>query len=97
MSFDLNLDNYTKKELVEMFDLPSNYDKNILDMKESKLRESIVNNKEINTNTKEKTIQFLIKAKTILLNSPNSFNNQNSDLKEKILDFYNSSYELKAL
>ena len=101
MSFDLNLDNYTKKELVEMFDLPSNYDKNILDMKESKLRESIVNNREINTNTKEKTIQFLIKAKTILLNSPNSFNNQNqnqnqnSELKEKILDFYNSSYELK--
>jgi hypothetical protein len=97
MSFDLNLDNYTKKELAEMFDLPSNYDRNILDMKETKLRESIVNNREINTNTKEKTINFLIKAKTILLNSPNSFNNQNqnTELKEKILDFYNSSYELK--
>jgi hypothetical protein len=97
MSFDLNLNNYSKKELVEMFDLPSNYDRNILEMKESKLRESIMNNKEINTNTKEKTIQFLIQAKTILLNSPNSLNNQNqnSDLKEKIIDFYNSSYELK--
>ena len=66
MSFDLNIDNYTKKELVEMFDLPSNYDRNTLEMKESKLRESIVNNKEINTNTKEKTIQFLVKAKKFL-------------------------------
>jgi hypothetical protein len=99
MSFDLNLDNYTKKELVEMFDLPSNYDRNILDMKESKLRESIMNNKEINTNTKEKTIQFLIQAKTILLNSPNSLNNQNqnqnSDLKETIMGIYNTNFELK--
>ena len=33
MSFDLNIDNYTKKELVEMFDLPSNYDRNTLEMK----------------------------------------------------------------
>ena len=97
MSFDLNLDNYTKKELVEMFDLPSNYDRNILDMKESKLRESIVNNKEINTNTKEKTIQFLVKAKTILLNNHNTLNNKNpiTDLKETIMGIYNTDYELK--
>lgn len=63
MSFDLNIDNYTKKELVEMFDLPSNYDRNTLEMKETKLRESIVNNKEINKDTQAKTIQFLVKAK----------------------------------
>ena len=94
MSFDLNIDNYTKNELAEMFDLPSNYDRNLLDMKESKLRESIVNNREINIDTKEKTINFLIKAKTILINSPNN-QNQNPDLKQKIMDFYNSSYELK--
>ena len=95
MSFDLNIDNYTKKELVEMFDLPSNYDRNTLEMKESKLRESIVNNKEINTNTKEKTIQFLVKAKNILLIAPNNQSPQNGELKQKIMDFYNSSYELK--
>jgi hypothetical protein len=99
MSFDLNIDNYTKNELAEMFDLPSNYDRNILDMKESKLRESIVNNREINIDTKEKTINFLIKAKTILINGPNqnsqNSQNQNTNLKEKMLDFYNSSYELK--
>lgn len=91
MSFDLNIDNYTKNELAEMFDLPANYDKNILDMKESKLRESIINNKEINTDIKEKTIQFLIKAKTIL-NTPD---NQNIDFNTKMLDFLGSSYKLK--
>jgi len=98
MSFDLNIDNYTKKELVEMFDLPSNYDRNTLEMKESKLRESIVNNREINKDTQSKTIQFLVKAKNILLTAPNNQSqnqNQNSDLKQKIMDFYNSSYELK--
>jgi hypothetical protein len=97
MSFDLNIDNYTKKELVEMFDLPSNYDRNTLEMKESKLRESIVNNKEINKDTQAKTIQFLVKAKNILLTVSNnqSPQNQNGELKQKIMDFYNSSYELK--
>jgi hypothetical protein len=95
MSFDLNIDNYTKKELVEMFDLPSNYDRNILEMKESKLRESIINNKEINKDTQAKTIQFLVKAKNILLTAPNNQPPQNGDLKQKIMDFYNSSYELK--
>jgi hypothetical protein len=91
MSFDLNIDNYTKKELVEMFHLPPNYNKNILEIKESTLRENIINNKEIDKETQAKTIQFLVKAKNILLNNPPP----NTDLKDKIMDFYNTSYELK--
>ena len=93
MSFDLNIDNYTKKELIEMFDLPSNYDNSILEIKESKLRDNIINNKEINNDTQIKTINFLVKAKTILLNNGNQ--EQNTDLKAKLIDIYNSSYELK--
>jgi len=95
MSFDLNIDNYTKKELAEMFDLPLNYDINIIEFKESKLKESITNNKEINKDTQIKTINFLIKAKNILLNDIQN-NNTNKDLNDKIMDFYNSSYELKS-
>ena len=34
---DLNIENYATKELSEMFDLPSNYDRNILEKKETKL------------------------------------------------------------
>jgi len=67
MSFDLNIGNYTRSELIEMFELPSNFDKNILEKKESKLIESIMNNKEINKETKVETIDFLTKAKNIIL------------------------------
>lgn len=93
MNFDLNIENYTRDELIQMFELPLNFDKNILEIKQAKLRDSIFNNKEINKDTQTKTIQFLIKAKNIILNE-----NQppNSNLQNKIEDFYNSSYELKT-
>ena len=93
MNFDLNIENYTRDELIQMFELPLNFDKNILEIKQAKLKDSIFNNKEINKDTQTKTIQFLIKAKNIILNE-----NQppNSNLQNKIEDFYNSSYELKT-
>ena len=94
MSFDLNIDNYTKQELASLFDLPANYDDSILEIKESKLRENIMKNTEINKDTQLKTVNFLVKAKTILLN--NYKQDKNPELQQKILDFYNTSYELKA-
>ena len=63
MNFDLNIDNYTKDELIQIFELPSNFDKNILEIKEAKLKNSIVHNREIDNITREKTINFLNKAK----------------------------------
>ena len=94
MSFDLNIDNYTKQELASLFELPPNYDDSILEIKESKLRENIMKNTEINKDTQLKTVNFLVKAKTILLN--NYKQDKNPELQQKILDFYNTSYELKA-
>jgi hypothetical protein len=93
MSFDLNIENYTKNELIEMFDLPSDFDKRIVEMKESKLVDSIINNTEINKDTKVQTINFLTKAKNIILNEDNT--PKNKPLQKKIEDFYNTSYELK--
>ena len=103
MNFDLNINNYTKGELIEMFGLPQNYDKNILEMKETKLRDSIINNREINKDTQISTTNFLIKAKNILLNTTSSSSSsssqesstQSSELKDKLIDLYNTSYELK--
>lgn len=95
MSFDLNIDNYTKQELVEMFELPANFDENIVEMKETKLRDNIINNRTINKDTQVKTIQFLTKAKNIILNEIYT-NRQNTPLQKKIEDFYNSSYTLKS-
>ena len=94
MSFDLNIDNYTKQELASLFELPPNYDDSILEIKESKLRENIMKNTEINKDTQLKTVNFLVKAKTILLN--NYKQDKNPELQQKILDFYNTSYELKS-
>ena len=84
MNFDLNIENYTKQELVDMFGLPPNFDKNILDIKELKIRESILKNTEITKETQSQTINFLIKAKNIILESKNN-----------IPDLYNTSYQLK--
>ena len=102
MNFDLNINNYTKGELIEMFGLPQNYDKNILEMKETKLRDSIINNREINKDTQISTTNFLIKAKNILLNTSSSSSSSSSqesstssELKDKLIDLYNTSYELK--
>jgi hypothetical protein len=95
MSFDLNIDNYTKQELASLFDLPPNYDNLILEMKESKLKENIIKNNEISRDTQIRTINFLVKAKNILLNY-NPASEKKTELQEKIVDFYNSSYELKS-
>jgi hypothetical protein len=94
MNFDLNIENYNKDELIEMFELPSNFDRNIVEIKEARLKDSIINNKEINKETQIKTLNFLLKAKNIILND--SQPSKNTTLQEKIEDFYNSSYELKT-
>jgi len=68
MNFDLNIDNYTREELIDIFELPFGYNKNIVEIKEVKLRDSIHNNKEISEETKKNTINFILKAKKIILN-----------------------------
>lgn len=94
MNFDLNIDNYTRDELIEMFELPNHFDRNIVEIKETNLKNSILNNTEINKKTKEETLNFIVKAKNIILN--NNKNNNNNPFQKKIEDFYNSSYELKS-
>jgi hypothetical protein len=94
MSFDLKIENYSKDELIEMFQLPNDFDKNIVEIKESHLKNSILNNTEINNETKQNTLKFLVKAKNIILNDNPSVNK--TPLQTKIEDFYNSSYKLKS-
>jgi hypothetical protein len=98
MSFDLNINNYTRDELIDMFQLPSNFDKNILEINETKLRDSILNNKMINRETQSKTIDFISKAKELILNGKNqsSQNNNNNKSLKTIEDLYNSNFQLKS-
>ena len=74
MNFDLNIANYTKDELREMFDLPANFDENMFDKKEAKLRETIINNKDISKDTQVNILQFLLKSKYMLLNKSSGSN-----------------------
>jgi hypothetical protein len=93
MNFDLNIDNYSRDELIEMFELPQNFDRNILEIKELKLRDSIINNNEINKETQSETINFIIKAKNIILNG-NSDNSSENAVVKKLESIYNSSISL---
>jgi len=67
MNFDLNLSNYKKPELEEIFDLPANYNETILQKKADALREKIENDKKTDKNVRKKTIEFLMQAKNFLL------------------------------
>jgi hypothetical protein len=96
MSFDLNIENYSKDELIQMFELPSQYDKNIVDIKESHLKNSIIKNTEINRETKQKTINFIVKAKNIILNNiQNKKNEPVTHLAKELDSLYNTSFLLK--
>ena len=68
MSFDYNINNYTKEDLMDIFELPPNYDINIINIKEAKLRDNILKNQKISEEKKRSTINFLLHAKNILLN-----------------------------
>ena len=82
---NFNIENYTTLELAEMFELPSNYDKNSIEIKETLFKNSIINNKQINKETQIKTLDFIVKAKNKLMENKS----------DEILDFFKSSFELK--
>jgi hypothetical protein len=97
MNFDLNINNYTKNELREMFELPMDFDKSTFETKETKIRDNIINNKEINKETQVNTLNFLIKARDILLNDSSSNQNDGvSKVIDKLESVYNSNFQLKS-
>lgn len=102
MNFDLNIENYNKSELMDMFGLPNNYDKNIVEMKELRLRENILHDKNIDNNTRNLTIQFLVKAKNILIENVDNNNlmsgfNETNNLLKNIGKTYNNDLVFKKL
>jgi hypothetical protein len=97
MSFDLNTNNYNIEELIQMFELPPQFDRNIVEIKEAKLRESILKNNQINYDTKEKTINFIVKAKNLILNSNKLLYTQDTPFEQKLEQLYNTSYQLKPI
>jgi hypothetical protein len=92
MNFDLNIKNYKKDELVEMFGLPLNYDDNLVNLKESQLRDSILGNSAVKEDIKSKTLYFLTEAKKILLGD---IYQRVQHAEDRVEDYFNSIYELK--
>lgn len=67
-SFDLNIKNYSELELAEMFGLPMDYDINMIEIRETLLRNQVAKSLELAPQGKEDTLKFISKAKTILVN-----------------------------
>ena len=67
MNLDLNSQNYKLQELEEIMELPSGYDASIVEMKETKMRQNIMNDSSVDQKTKTKTIQFLKEVKKMII------------------------------
>lgn len=97
-NFDLNIGNYSKSELEEILELPTNYDENIIQMKEAKLRQNIMNDLSVPVTIKTKTLGFITNIKNALtINIQNNNSANNSKLGSKISDLaktYSNVYNL---
>ena len=89
MNFDLNIQNYKKPELEEIFELPQGYNISIIELKESALRDGVNNDTNISIDIRNKTLLFLSDAKNIL--------KKDLESEKKISDItkYNIDYTLK--
>ena len=76
-NFDLNINNYSFQELEELFELPKKYDTSIIEIKETKLRQNIINDTNINQLTKNNTLSFIKEVKNKLLETINKFSPEN--------------------
>ena len=87
MSFDLNIKNYKKRELEDIFELPATYDKTLVTKKETFLREKIVADNTISEIMKQNTFRFLKETKDMLIADLNS-------VTHKLSEIYNTNLKL---
>lgn len=65
-NFDLNIQNYSKRELEEILELPLNYDENIIDIKATKLTQNISTDQSVSGKVKTDTVFFINEVKKAL-------------------------------
>ena len=97
MNFDLNIENYSIDELKDMFELPEIYDKNTVETNESKLIQNIIQKNELNKELQEKTLNFIIKAKKILIETNFEKNGNEDKLISGIDGVFNSNYKISPV
>jgi hypothetical protein len=91
-AFDTNIQNYTREELIkDIFDLPDNFDHNMVEITEIKWREKIQNDNSLTEKNKTELLEFLKQAKNLIINA----NNDLALLREVVSNVHNSNYQLK--
>jgi hypothetical protein len=98
-NFDLNIKNYTTKELEDIFELPTNYDESIVEIKETKMRQNILSDRSIISSTKTNTLSFISQVKNSLINNLKENNPTNGSGPvamriEKLNNTYKNVYNL---
>jgi hypothetical protein len=98
-NFDLNIKNYTTKELEDIFELPTNYDESIVEIKETKMRQNILSDRSIISSTKTNTLSFISQVKNSLINNLKENNPTNGSGPvamriEKLNNTYKNIYNL---
>ena len=95
---DLNIGNYSKSELEEILELPTNYDENIIQLKETKLRQNIMSDLSVPASIKTKTLGFITNIKNaLIINIQKNSSANNLKLGSKIGDLaktYQNVYNL---
>jgi len=90
VKFDLSVSNYTKSELEQLFELPSNYDESVVEMQETKLRQNIMNDRNIASEVKNQTLNFISDVrKTLVVNIMGGGNNNLSQAAAIAKKYYN--------
>ena len=98
-TFDLNIQNYTIKELEDLFELPKNYDESIIEIQETKLRQNIMIDRSIVAPTKTNTLEFINKVKQSLVENiqKNLHSNTNvAKLAKNWENIYNTNKTLQG-
>ena len=66
LNFDLDIKNYTIRELEDLFELPNNYDETIIEIQETKLRHNIISDRSIMALTKTNTLDIINKVNVVV-------------------------------
>ena len=88
MSFDLNIKNYKKRELEDLFELPATYDKTLVLRKESFLKSTILADNTIDESIKQNTFRFLKETRDMLIADLNN-------VAQKLTSIYNTDLKLR--
>ncbi len=94
MNFDLNIKNYKLSELEEIFQLNDKYDINSVNTQEKKLIESVEGNRDMTNDLKDKTVDFLARAKKIIVSGIKEVKDLNESLTMNKKFIHYNTYDL---